>query len=171
MISKGNNPIEEVDIRKLPYLQAIVKETLRLHQPVPFLLPPKAGKDMDIGGYTISKDAKVLRMICLFGSSLFTALYHGQRPTVFGHSTPSLALIVPLTKSKDLGAVHKHTKAAIFVSKLHEYRANAILAVSLVVYKAAAALKKIPWLRKVVVEGHLGRTVTHKLQLHPRLSR
>ncbi|KAG4986414.1 hypothetical protein JHK84_034371 [Glycine max] len=166
MISKGNNPIEEVDIRKLPYLQAIVKETLRLHQPVPFLLPPKAGKDMDIGGYTISKDAKVLR------------------PTVFGHSTPSLALIVPLTKSKDLGicisnplsfsrsrAVHKHTKAAIFVSKLHEYRANAILAVSLVVYKAAAALKKIPWLRKVVVEGHLGRTVTHKLQLHPRLSR
>ncbi|KAG5119617.1 hypothetical protein JHK82_034037 [Glycine max] len=61
MISKGNNPIEEVDIRKLPYLQAIVKETLRLHQPVPFLLPPKAGKDMDIGGYTISKDAKVLK--------------------------------------------------------------------------------------------------------------
>ena len=60
MISKGNNPIEEADIGKLPYLQAIVKETLRLHQPVPFLLPPKAGKDMDIGGYTIPKDAKVL---------------------------------------------------------------------------------------------------------------
>ncbi|KAG4907791.1 hypothetical protein JHK82_056443 [Glycine max] len=60
MISKGNNPIEEADIGKLPYLQAIIKETLRLHPPVPFLLPRKADKDVDIGGYTIPKDAQVL---------------------------------------------------------------------------------------------------------------
>ncbi|KAG5152917.1 hypothetical protein JHK84_029389 [Glycine max] len=57
--SKGN-PIEEGDIGKLPYLQAIVKETLRLYPPVPFLLPRKADRDVDIGGYTIPKDAKVL---------------------------------------------------------------------------------------------------------------
>ncbi|RDY13857.1 Geraniol 8-hydroxylase, partial [Mucuna pruriens] len=56
--SKGN-PIEEADIDKLPYLQAIVKETLRLHPPVPFLLPRKADRDVDIGGYTIPRHAQV----------------------------------------------------------------------------------------------------------------
>jgi cytochrome P450 len=59
MIGSGV-PIEESDIAKLPYLQAIIKETLRLHPPVPFLLPRKAERNVDIGGYTIPKDAQVL---------------------------------------------------------------------------------------------------------------
>ncbi|WJX14718.1 hypothetical protein P8452_04938 [Trifolium repens] len=59
MIGSGL-PIEESDIAKLPYLQAIIKETLRLHPPVPFLLPRKAERNVDIGGYTIPKDAQVL---------------------------------------------------------------------------------------------------------------
>lgn len=58
IIGKGK-PIEESDISKLPYLEAIIKETLRLHPPVPFLLPRKAERDVDIGGYTIPKDAQV----------------------------------------------------------------------------------------------------------------
>ncbi|KAG4980786.1 hypothetical protein JHK85_034744 [Glycine max] len=159
MISKGNNPIEEVDIRKLPYLQAIVKETLRLHQPVPFLLPPKAGKDMDIGGYTISKDAKVLKSKEI--SQRITIPYHERFI-----NTPKPRFLSQNSMSTGIKMFSTSNKKPWF-----QLRANAILAVSLVVYKAAAALKKIPWLRKVVVEGHLGRTVTHKLQLHPRLSR
>ncbi|WJX14716.1 hypothetical protein P8452_04936 [Trifolium repens] len=59
MIGSGV-PIEESDIAKLPYLQAIIKETLRLHPPVPFLLPRKAERNVDICGYTIPKDAQVL---------------------------------------------------------------------------------------------------------------
>ena len=53
-------PLEESDISKLPYLQAIIKETLRLHSLVPFLLPRKAERDVDIGDYAIPKDAQVM---------------------------------------------------------------------------------------------------------------
>ncbi|XP_061374304.1 geraniol 8-hydroxylase-like [Gastrolobium bilobum] len=59
MIGKGK-PVEESDISRLPYLQAIIKETFRLHPPVPLLLPRKAAKDVDISGFTIPKDAQVL---------------------------------------------------------------------------------------------------------------
>ncbi|KAM3687147.1 hypothetical protein ACB098_10G056200 [Castanea mollissima] len=58
-IGKGN-PIEESDIPKLPYLQAIVKETFRLHPTVPLLLPHKAEADVEISGFTVPKGAQVL---------------------------------------------------------------------------------------------------------------
>ena len=58
-IGKGK-PVEETDIAGLPYLQAILKETFRLHPPVPFLLPRKAEEDVEINGYTVPKGAQVL---------------------------------------------------------------------------------------------------------------
>ncbi|KAK7279754.1 hypothetical protein RJT34_24811 [Clitoria ternatea] len=55
-----SNEVKESDIPRLPFIQAIVKETLRLHPPVPLLLPYVAGHDVKVSGYTIHKGNQVL---------------------------------------------------------------------------------------------------------------
>ena len=52
-IGRGNT-VEESDIPKLPYLQAIIKETFRLHPPFPLLLPHQAEADVEVKGLTAS---------------------------------------------------------------------------------------------------------------------
>lgn len=55
----GAKDVEESDIDKLPYLQGVVKETLRLHPPIPLLVPRKATQDTDFMGYFVPKDTQV----------------------------------------------------------------------------------------------------------------
>uniref|UniRef100_A0A0D6QU77 Cytochrome P450 n=1 Tax=Araucaria cunninghamii TaxID=56994 RepID=A0A0D6QU77_ARACU len=52
--------VEESHIPQLHYLQAIVKEVLRLHPAAPLLVPRCAAKSVDIGGYLIPKGTQVL---------------------------------------------------------------------------------------------------------------
>ena len=52
--------VEETDIDHLPYLQAVVTETLRLHPPGPFLLPRQARATIKFAGYTVPQGARVL---------------------------------------------------------------------------------------------------------------
>lgn len=51
--------INESDIPNLPYLQAILKETLRLHNPGP-LLRRKCNTDCQISGYDVKAGTKIL---------------------------------------------------------------------------------------------------------------
>ncbi|KAG8388764.1 hypothetical protein BUALT_Bualt02G0159200 [Buddleja alternifolia] len=55
-----NNRIKESDISRLPYLQAVMKENLRLHPVVPLLVPKKTEVDVEINGYMIPKNAQLV---------------------------------------------------------------------------------------------------------------
>lgn len=54
-----NEQVEESDISKLPYLQAVIKETFRYHPPGPFL-SHKAEHVVEINGYMIPKNSQIL---------------------------------------------------------------------------------------------------------------
>uniref|UniRef100_A0A0D6QVB7 Cinnamate 4-hydroxylase n=1 Tax=Araucaria cunninghamii TaxID=56994 RepID=A0A0D6QVB7_ARACU len=53
-------PITEPDTTKLPYLQAVVKETLRLHMAIPLLVPHMNLYDAKLAGYDIPAESKIL---------------------------------------------------------------------------------------------------------------
>ncbi|KAH7839828.1 hypothetical protein Vadar_009238 [Vaccinium darrowii] len=52
--------VEEKNMDEFPYLQAVVKETLRLHPVVPLLVPQNAIEDSSYMGYEIPKNTQVL---------------------------------------------------------------------------------------------------------------
>ena len=54
-----NKTLEDSDIDALPYLQTTVEETLRLHPPLPLLIPRKAIRETNFMGYSIPKNTQV----------------------------------------------------------------------------------------------------------------
>ena len=54
-----DNIVEESHIDKLPYLHAVMKETLRLHPALPLLVPHCPSETCNVGGYTIPKGSRI----------------------------------------------------------------------------------------------------------------
>ncbi|KAF7843773.1 cytochrome P450 71A1-like [Senna tora] len=59
--------VKEEDIAKLPYMEAIVKETMRLHPLAPLITPRLARYDCNVGGYDIPKGTIVLVNVWAIG--------------------------------------------------------------------------------------------------------
>ncbi|CAL4984438.1 unnamed protein product [Urochloa decumbens] len=57
---KGQEMVKEENLAGMVYLRAVVKETLRLHPPVPLLVPHRSMADCDIDGYTIPSGTRVI---------------------------------------------------------------------------------------------------------------
>ena len=59
--------VEEKDIVNLPFIDAIVKETMRLHPVVPMLVPRLAREDVKVAGYDIPKGTRALVSVWTIG--------------------------------------------------------------------------------------------------------
>ena len=59
--------VEEKDIVNLPYIDAIIKETMRLHPVAPMLVPRLSREDCNIAGYDILKGTRVLVNVWTIG--------------------------------------------------------------------------------------------------------
>lgn len=67
----GSKQVEETNITKLLYLQAVPKETVRLYPIAPLLLPHRTAKlGVELGGYMIPRGAQIMVNVWAIGRDL-----------------------------------------------------------------------------------------------------
>nr|XP_043637824.1 3-beta-hydroxylase-like [Erigeron canadensis] len=59
-VAKGKPRITDEDLEQMHYLKAVVKETFRMHTPLPLLVPRESTQDVKVMGYDIAAGTQVL---------------------------------------------------------------------------------------------------------------
>ncbi|KAK7340140.1 hypothetical protein VNO77_20834 [Canavalia gladiata] len=59
--------LEESHILKFPFLRAVVKETFRLHPPIPLLVPRKCDEMVNISGFKVPKNSQIFVNVWAMG--------------------------------------------------------------------------------------------------------
>uniref|UniRef100_J3M3T8 Cytochrome P450 n=1 Tax=Oryza brachyantha TaxID=4533 RepID=J3M3T8_ORYBR len=60
VVPKGQKIVTEKQLGNMPYLKAVIKETLRLHPSAPLLVPHFSMADCRVDGYTIPSDTRII---------------------------------------------------------------------------------------------------------------
>ncbi|XP_059444622.1 cytochrome P450 736A117-like [Corylus avellana] len=60
VISGNKKEITEDDLDNMHYLKAVIKETLRFHPPIPLLVPRESTQNIEIQGYHIATETRVI---------------------------------------------------------------------------------------------------------------
>ncbi|XVF56648.1 hypothetical protein PTKIN_Ptkin06aG0136900 [Pterospermum kingtungense] len=67
VVGEGKEEVKEDDLQKMPYLKAVVLESLRRHPPAHFLLPHKVTRDVVLNDYLLPKRGMINFMVAEMG--------------------------------------------------------------------------------------------------------